>query len=64
MIGFMSVITILTIAAVGLVDVVAIETGVATYFFFIALAYGAFIYGFWDNIRKAAILMKTVGNFI
>ena len=57
-------ITIFTIAAVGLIDAFSMKTGVASYFFLIALLYAGFIFGFWDNLKKAAILMKTVGNFI
>ena len=60
----MAFITMLTIAAVGLIDAVSIKSGVASYFFLIAVVYAALIIGFWDNLRKAAILMKTVGNFI
>ena len=64
MIRVMTFVTMLTIAAVGLIDAFVIKTGVASYFFLIAVLYAGFIFGFWDNLRKAAILMKTVGNFI
>jgi hypothetical protein len=64
MIRVMTFVTMLTILAVGLIDAFVIKTGVASYFFLIAVLYASFIFGFWDNLRKAAILMKTVGNFM
>ncbi len=64
MIGLMSFSTMSVFAAVAGVDILAIHSGVASYFIIIALVYAGFICGYWDNLKKAAILMKTVGNFI
>lgn len=64
MIGLMSFMTIVVILAVALVDVITIHSDISSYFFFIAALYTVFIFGYWDNLKKAAILMKTVGNFI
>jgi hypothetical protein len=64
MIGVMAFVTLFTIAAVGVIDVALIKSGVSSYFFIITFLYAGFIFGFWDNLKKAAILMKTVGDFI
>jgi len=63
-VGVMSFTTIVVIVAVALIDIISIKSGIASYFLFIALMYAVFLCNYWDNLRKASILMKTVGNFI
>jgi hypothetical protein len=55
---------VLVIGAVGIYDFVRFQSGVGGYFIVVCLVYMGIVFGFWDNLTKAAILMKTVGNFI
>jgi hypothetical protein len=64
MIIAMSFTVVLVIGTVGIYDFVRFQSGVGGYFMTVCLVYMGIVFGFWDNLTKAAILMKTVGNFI